>query len=149
MKPSIMVVAAALSAAGAAAEERIAQKQGIDEACALSRPREAVEVLREDALPQWQGGRVVMVRVAFPPGSCAMAHSHGGSVWGYVVSGTIRSQIRGAPAQTLASGQAFFEPPGAVHSLAENASDTAPAEIVAFHVLGRDEKLTDFGQRHQ
>jgi quercetin dioxygenase-like cupin family protein len=149
MKRSIIVVAAVLSTAGAVAEERIGQKQGIDKECALSRPREAVEVLREDALPQWPGGRVVMVRVAFPPGSCAKAHSHGGAVWGYVVSGTIRSQIRGAPAQTLASGQAFFEPPGAVHSLAENASDTAPAEIVAFHVLGRDEEVTVFGQPHQ
>ncbi|QGM46248.1 cupin domain-containing protein [Methylocystis heyeri] len=146
MKRSIIVAAAALSTAGAFAAERIGQKEGIDKECDSSRPRAVAEVLREDALPRWPGGRVVMVRVVFPPGSCAMAHSHGGSVWGYVVSGTIRSQIGGEPVQTLAPGQSFFEPPGVVHSLAENASDTAPAEILAFHALGQDEKVTVFGR---
>jgi quercetin dioxygenase-like cupin family protein len=146
MKWSIIAVAAILSTAGAVAAERFSQKEGIDQECAPPRPREVVEVLREDALPQSPGGRAVMVRVVFPPGSCAMAHSHGGAVWGYVVSGTVRSQIRGEPAQILAPGQSFFEPPGVVHGLAENASDTAPAEIIAFHVLGQDEKIILFGQ---
>lgn len=114
--------------------------------CTASRPREIPEVIRIDPLGQLPGNRAIIARVIFPPHSCAGVHTHGGTVSVYVVSGMIRSQLQGEPPQVFGPGQSFFEPPGAVHLIAENVSDALPAEIIAFHVLGESEEVTVFGQ---
>ncbi|KQU86374.1 hypothetical protein ASD00_31280 [Ensifer sp. Root31] len=145
------VVLAAMVAAGAIVS--LGQKESVDSIdetasnlCDPSRPRELPEVVRIDPLGQLPGNRAIIARVHFPPNACAGAHTHGGTVSVYVVSGMIRSQLQGEPAHVYGPGQTFFEHPGAVHLIAENVSDTLPAEIVAFHVLGEQEEVTVFAK---
>jgi quercetin dioxygenase-like cupin family protein len=42
----------------------------------------------------------------------------------------------------LKAGDAFYEPPGAVHSVSRNASQEVPASFIAFFVLGDGEDQT-------
>jgi hypothetical protein len=71
---------------------------------------------------------VTIVRVTYVPGGYTPAHRHAGSVMAYVTAGTIRSQLAGGPVETFKVGESFFEPPGAIHLVSENASSTEPAE---------------------
>ena len=41
-------------------------------------------------------------------------------------------------------GQSFFEPPGAVHLVSANASNTEPAELIAVFVADEGAQLTTF-----
>jgi quercetin dioxygenase-like cupin family protein len=56
----------------------------------------------------------------------------------FVIKGTLRSQLEGEPAETYTVGQSWFEPPGAIHLFAENASKTEPAQILATFVADDD-----------
>lgn len=93
-------------------------------------------------LPDLPGKSVTMVRVTFPPGSKDGPHRHAGTVTVYVLSGSIRTQIDDGPVETFKAGETFFEKPGVVHSLAENASATEPAEILAVFVADDGATLT-------
>ena len=42
------------------------------------------------------------------------------------------------PEKTFVAGQSWFEPPGAIHLFAENASTTEPAQILATFVADDD-----------
>jgi hypothetical protein len=42
----------------------------------------------------------------------------------------------------LAAGDAFYAPPGALHSVSRNASEEVPASFIAFFVLGDGESPT-------
>jgi quercetin dioxygenase-like cupin family protein len=81
----------------------------------------------------WQG---TMIEVTYPPGAESASHQHPGPTFGYVVRGKIRWAINGEAPRVLEAGQSFFEPMGAVHSTAANASDTEPAVIMAV-ILGK------------
>jgi quercetin dioxygenase-like cupin family protein len=72
--------------------------------------------------------------VAFPPGAYSPAHRHPGSVTAVVLKGTLRSQLAGGLVGTYKPGETWFEPPGALHLLAENASGTEAAELLAIFV---------------
>ena len=41
-------------------------------------------------------------------------------------------------------GESFFEPPGAIHLISENASSTEPAELIAVFVADDGATLTTF-----
>ena len=85
-----------------------------------------------------------MVRVFYGPGGFTPAHRHAGSVTAYVTKGEIRSQLAGGPVETFGVGQSFFEPPGAVHLVSANASNTEPAELMAVFVADEGAQLTTF-----
>ncbi len=53
----------------------------------------------------------------------------------YVIFGSIRSQLEGAPARVYRAGETWTEAPGAHHSISENASATEPAELIAVFLL--------------
>ena len=76
--------------------------------------------------------------VSFPPNALSPRHRHPGSVTAYVLRGTLRSQLAGDTVGTYSAGQTWFEPPGAVHLFAENASATEPAELLAVFVTDLD-----------
>jgi quercetin dioxygenase-like cupin family protein len=90
------------------------------------------------------GKRITTVIVEFPPGGYSPAHHHGGSVTVYVLSGAIRSQLEGQTPIRYKAGESFFEPPGAIHLLAENASASEPARILAVLVADEDAALTTY-----
>ena len=96
------------------------------------------------ALPNVAGKRVTVVRVSYGPGGFSPPHHHSGSVTAYIVKGTIRSQLAGGPVETFKPGESFFEPPGAVHLVSENASVTEPAELLAIFVADEGAELTTY-----
>lgn len=83
------------------------------------------------------------VLVDYPAGGVSAPHHHRGSVFAYVVSGAVRSQVvPGGPVRTYRAGESFFEPAGSVHVVSANASSTAPARLLAVFVAPRSGPLT-------
>jgi len=105
---------------------------------------DTVEPIASYALPNVPGKRVTIVRVAYGPGGFTRAHRHAGSVTAYVTKGEIRSQLAGGPVEIFRVGQSFFEPPGAIHLVSANASNTEPAELIAVFVAHEGAQLTTF-----
>jgi quercetin dioxygenase-like cupin family protein len=94
-------------------------------------------------LPNVPGKALSAVVVNYAPGGKSGAHHHAGSVFAYVLTGTIRSQVSGeAKAKVYQAGESFFEPPGSSHLVSENASATEPASLIAVFVADPDAKLT-------
>jgi quercetin dioxygenase-like cupin family protein len=106
--------------------------------------QDVVEPVGSYALPNVPGKRVTIVRVFYGPGGFTRAHRHAGSVTAYITKGEIRSQLAGGPVATFKVGQSFFEPPGAVHLVSANASNTEPAELIAVFVADEGAQLTTF-----
>nr|WP_267239377.1 cupin domain-containing protein [Paludibaculum fermentans] len=99
----------------------------------------------QHALPNAEGKSMVAVVVTYPPGAKSPAHHHAGSafIYAYVLSGSIRSQVDDQPAKVFRAGEGFYEPPGAHHRISENASDKAPASLLAVFVVdSKDTPLT-------
>jgi quercetin dioxygenase-like cupin family protein len=109
-----------------------------------ARPRPVAQPVSSDALPHVQGKRITTMVVEFPPNGFSPPHHHAGSVTVYVLSGVIRSQLQGQPPIVYRAGESFFEPPGAVHLLAENMSATEPARILAVFVADEGATLTTY-----
>lgn len=101
------------------------------------RSAEVVQELLTRALTAVPGKEVRMLTVEYPPGAASPEHRHNAEVFVYVLEGTMRMQVRGAPLQTLHAGQTFYEGPDDIHSVSANASDTAPAKILVFMVRSR------------
>jgi quercetin dioxygenase-like cupin family protein len=114
---------------------------------APARPATTVNPLFCEKLPNVPGHSITTALVEFPPNAYTPRHRHPGSVTAFVLSGTLRSQLEGGPVGTFAKGQTWFEPPGAVHLFAENASATEPAQLLAIFVAEDDcGPLTIFDQ---
>lgn len=106
------------------------------------RPVDARPVASE-ALPNVPGKRLTLVRVTYQPGAKSSAHAHAGSVYAYVLSGRIRSENSATgPAKEYAAGEGFWEPPGSVHRVSENASASEPASLLAIFVADDGAQLT-------
>jgi quercetin dioxygenase-like cupin family protein len=101
-----------------------------------------VEVISSHALPDIPGKRVTVVRVTYGPGGFTPPHRHGGTVTAYITKGRIRSQLQGGPVGIFDVGQSFFEPPGAIHLVSANASNTDWAELIAIFVADEGAQLT-------
>jgi quercetin dioxygenase-like cupin family protein len=116
--------------------------------CASSDPAgsalDTVEPIASHALPNVPGKRVTIVRVSYGPSGFTRAHRHAGSVTAYITKGEIRSQLAGGQVETFKVGQSFFEPPGAIHLVSANASNTEPAELIAVFVADEGAQLTTF-----
>jgi quercetin dioxygenase-like cupin family protein len=83
------------------------------------------------------GKNLVVVNLEWDPKSPGhfMAHRHPGSVFVYVTKGTVRLGIEGQPVKLVHAGETFFEPPGALHAVGENASATEPAAAIAVMIV--------------
>jgi quercetin dioxygenase-like cupin family protein len=109
-----------------------------------ARPIGSSVPISSKALPNVPGKRVTIVRVTYAPGGYTPPHRHAGSVIAYVTAGTIRSQLAGGPVESFKAGDSFFEPPGAIHLVSENASTTEPAELIAVFVADEGATLTTY-----
>ncbi|WP_395022992.1 cupin domain-containing protein [Dongia sp.] len=97
-------------------------------------------------LPNVPGKAMSAVVVNYAPGGKSGAHHHAGSVFAYVLSGAIRSQVSGeGEAKVYKAGEFFFEPPGSSHLVSENASATEPASLIAIFVADDGAALTEPG----
>lgn len=103
-----------------------------------------VELVTSHALPDLPGKRVTIVRVTYGPGGFTPPHRHAGTVTAYITKGHIRSQLQGGPVETFEVGQSFFEPPGAIHAVSANVSNTEMAELIAVFVADEGAELTTF-----
>jgi quercetin dioxygenase-like cupin family protein len=94
------------------------------------------------AIPNIPGKSLIAVEVVYAPGGQSRPHHHANSafIYGYVVSGAIRSQVEGEPARIYKAGESFFEAPGAHHLAGGNASKTKPAKLLAVFVVDTDDK---------
>ncbi len=98
-------------------------------------------------LPNVPGKSLTAVVVNYAPGGKSQAHHHAGSVFAYVLSGAIRSQVSpGGGVKVYRAGESFFEPPGSEHLVSENASATEPASLLAVFVADDGATLTTFDQ---
>jgi quercetin dioxygenase-like cupin family protein len=100
-------------------------------------------VVFSSVLDNAPGSRLTAVLVTYGPGGKSPAHHHAGSVFAYVLSGSIRSENSATgPAHVYNAGESFFEPVGSVHVVSENASLTQPATLLAVFVAQDGAQLT-------
>jgi uncharacterized protein YbjT (DUF2867 family)/quercetin dioxygenase-like cupin family protein len=80
--------------------------------------------------------------VEYGPGGTSSAHTHPKSAFIYatVLEGAVRSSVNDGLVVTYRAGESFSEMPGDRHSVSENASQTAPAKLLAVFVVDTDEK---------
>ena len=84
-------------------------------------------VLKQDmTIP---GREALMVEVELPPGFEEGRHTHPAEVFGFVVSGTIDSEIEGK-ITTLKAGDHFYFAPGQVHQNMNKSSAPATTYVV-------------------
>ena len=111
----------------------------------LAQNVEQVKPVFEHVIPNVEGKSMVAVVVTYPPGAKSPSHHHAKSafIYAYVLSGTIRSQVDDEPAKIYQVGEGFYEMPGSHHRISENASDNAPASLLAVFVVdSKDNPLT-------
>jgi quercetin dioxygenase-like cupin family protein len=90
-------------------------------------------------LEDWE---VTVSEVDFSPGRVGRAHHHAGFVLAYVLEGAILSKVSGQAEKTYQKGEMFFEPPGSTHEVSNNASQTAPARLLAMIFAKKGATLT-------
>jgi len=105
---------------------------------------ERARIVLAEALPKMDGGhlKATVVEVNYGPGESSAPHSHPCPVIGYVLAGTLRTQVRGEAAAVYKPGESFYEAANGVHAVSANASATEPAKFVAFFVCDRDAPLS-------
>jgi quercetin dioxygenase-like cupin family protein len=94
------------------------------------------EVIKQN-LPGEPEREITLIEVTYPPGTGSLPHVHPSGVMAFVVSGSITSKVDEAPEQTFHAGEAWWEPPGAVHRISRNASNTEPATLLAIYIAPR------------
>jgi quercetin dioxygenase-like cupin family protein len=93
-------------------------------------------------------GRVNAVRVDYAPGGFTVGtHRHPAGAYVYVIEGSVLFGIDHGEPFVLKAGDAYYEPPTAVHSVSRNASEEHPASLIAFFVLADGEVPTVYDQR--
>jgi quercetin dioxygenase-like cupin family protein len=105
----------------------------------------------QEEIPNIPGKSLIGVVVSYPPGGKSPAHTHARSAFitGYVLSGSIRSQVNDGKTQVFHAGEHWTEPPGgAHHAISENASATEPASLLAIFVVDTADagRLTTYGK---
>lgn len=120
---ALLAVAAATSVAGPVAAQQ---------------PAAGGASTRRDVIKQEFPGEpprdLMLVEVTYPPGTGSPAHLHANGVMAFVVSGSIASKVGDGPEQTFSAGNAWWEPPGAIHRVSRNASSSEPATLLAIYI---------------
>ena len=91
------------------------------------------DVIRQE-LPGEPLRDISLIEVTYPPATGSPPHLHANGVIAFVVSGTIVSKVGDGAEQTFHAGDAWWEPPGAIHRVSRNASSTEPATLLAIYV---------------
>ncbi|MDD1016614.1 cupin domain-containing protein [Pseudomonas rubra] len=109
--------------------------------------REAVNILQQQLPSNAPGKKAVMLTVSYAPGQKSVPHQHPGAVMAYVLEGTVISQLKGEQPATYKAGDYWYEPPGSVHLMSSNASQTRPAKLLVWSLV--DEQLPVTEPYHQ
>jgi quercetin dioxygenase-like cupin family protein len=84
---------------------------------------------------------VQVTRLDFLPGQITARHMHPVPVVGYVESGVFIVQVEGQPQRRYASGEAIYEPANTPIERYDNESSTEPAVLIAYYLLGAEDKV--------
>jgi quercetin dioxygenase-like cupin family protein len=69
------------------------------------------------------------------PGNASTPHRHPGHhTFGYVLEGTYEVKVNDGPVRQLKAGEAFYEPPGALHAVSRNPSTDKPVKYMIIQV---------------
>jgi len=114
---------------------------------ASERSKEKIERARvafAHDLPRLIGDKlsVTIVEVNYGPGESSAPHSHPCPVIGYVLEGTLRTQVKGEPEAIYKAGESFYEAPNGVHVVSANASDKGRAKLLAYFVCDQHGPLS-------
>ena len=96
-----------------------------------------VKRLMTKDLPDAPGKEGMVETVDFAPGEVSQPHRHNADVFVYVLEGSIITQVKGSPPQTVRAGEVFYESPTDIHSVSRNASATQPAKLLVFYVKAK------------
>jgi quercetin dioxygenase-like cupin family protein len=97
-------------------------------------PTQRIDVMTQP-LADIAGREARITLLDLMPGHASPPHRHPNHhVFGYVIDGTYESKVGDSPVKTFKTGEAFYEPPGALHALSRNASADARAKVVVFMV---------------
>ena len=79
----------------------------------MRQDKERARVAFLHALPKLDGNRLqaTVVEVHYGPGEASSLHSHPFAVIGYVIGGTLRTQVKGEPEAIYRGGESFYEAP--------------------------------------
>ncbi len=130
---SLLVAASATSFDGAAS----AQPQAAAAGASTRR-----DVIKQDLAGE-PAREISLVEVTYPPGAGSPAHLHANGVVAFIVSGAVISKVGDGPEQTFRAGDAWWEPPGAIHRVSRNASSTDTATLLAIYVAPKGATADD------
>ncbi len=101
------------------------------------------EIFKHD-LPNltMDGWEVHVNWVDYPPGRVGARHRHPGFTLAYVLEGAVVAKVTGQAEQTFTAGQMFYEPPGSIHEVSRNASQTDRARLLAMNFMPKGQPLT-------
>ena len=110
----------------------LAAAAGLGAVFAQQMPASKVTPVMKQTLADIPGREVLMITLDIPPGGGSAPHRHPGHhIFGYVLEGSYRIKVGDGAEQVLNKGDTFYEPPGALHAVSRNASDSAPAKVLA------------------
>jgi quercetin dioxygenase-like cupin family protein len=102
-----------------------------------------VRQILSQPLADLPGREVRMSLLDRGPGNSSSPHRHPGHhTFGYVMEGTYEFAIDGQPPRLLKAGDAFYEPPSAIHSTSRNPSTDQGLKILVFMVADRKNPST-------
>jgi quercetin dioxygenase-like cupin family protein len=102
---------------------------------------DSVSVLMKQSLGDMAGKEATVLTVDYAPGAASDPHVHPGSVFVYVLEGTVVTQSEGEPSMTYTKGQSWYESPKKPHVVSRNASVTESAKILVFLLSGKGEAI--------
>ena len=102
---------------------------------------DAVSVLMKQPLADMAGKVATVVTVDYAPGAASGPPVHPGSVFAYVLEGTVVTQLEGEQSMTYTKGQSWYELPKKPHMVSRNASVTEPAKLLVLLLSQAGEAL--------
>src|SRR5512140_338720 len=102
---------------------------------------DAVSVLMKQPLADMAGKVATVLTVDYAPGAASSPHVHPGSVFAYVLEGTVVTQLEGEQPMTYTKGQSWYESPKKPHMVSKNASVTEPAKLLVVLLSKEGEAL--------
>ena len=93
-------------------------------------------------IPNIPGKSLIANEIDYAPGQATPPHMHAKSafIFAYVISGAIESKVNDGETRVYHAGESWAEPPGAIHSISRNASQTEPAKLLAVFVVDTNDK---------
>lgn len=87
-----------------------------------------------------KSAKVTTLEVTFEPLASGAPHRHPGAVFGYVLEGTLETQVGDTPIRALKTGETFYEPTMALHAVSRNPSDKVRTRVLAVMLHPKEAK---------